>query len=401
MTKQQTPDHTPIRGTALRRAIAAMGLVAALLCGSLLAGMPASAAVIGTGAVSIKGPSSELIPGTTVEIRENNCTGAPVWRTTTGRTSNAFGAFGIGLAPGVYCVVTLAAPAPYAVAANVMFTMQARAGNWVTVWLPGPISGALVAKDSIGAGIDGVTAFIREGDCLGGGAGVWQNTTATGPWSSGGFGISLLPGRYCVTALSVPAGYEYPQPQQVDVAGPAPIWITMWVADALRYGDDVIPVDFLSASQLLDFSCAACTGNVIVTAEGPDGASDLLVNEVGPYASGRFLVGFADYFEEHYTSISVQAEGGWVVRVRDFSAMRQVNTSAQGTGDDVVYFSGSGSVADLSNQGDSNFVVYSTDPFYGVDLIANEIGTYSGTVPVQSPAIMTVKSNGTWQINVR
>lgn len=64
-------------------------------------------AALGTGAVSIKGPNSELLPGVTVEIRKDTCLGQPVWRTTTTNRSDAYGAFGIGLAAGQYCIKTL------------------------------------------------------------------------------------------------------------------------------------------------------------------------------------------------------------------------------------------------------------------------------------------------------
>jgi hypothetical protein len=185
--------------------------------------------LLGTGAVAVKGPGSELIPGATIEIRAGDCSGAPVWRTTTGNASNAYGAFGIALAPGQYCAVTLAAPAPYGVAGNVVFQVEQRSGNWVTVWLPGPVNGALAAKNGNSGAINGVVALIRTGTCAAGGTGVWQNTTATGLWASGGFGISLLPGNYCATALSVPAAYTVPAPVDVVVTSPGPVWITLWL----------------------------------------------------------------------------------------------------------------------------------------------------------------------------
>ena len=52
----------------LRRWVAAFAS-AALTLGLLALPAGASAAEIGTGAVSIEGPGSELVPGTSVEIR--------------------------------------------------------------------------------------------------------------------------------------------------------------------------------------------------------------------------------------------------------------------------------------------------------------------------------------------
>lgn len=191
----------------------------------------AASAAIGTGAVSIKGPSSELLPGVTVEIRRDNCDGQAVWRTTTTSRPDAYGAFGIGLRAGQYCIRTLSVPAPYSLPADVAFTMQERPGNWVTVWVPGPIivTGAVVAKNSRGVPLNGVTAHIRRGSCDMQGPGVWQNTTAANQWADGGFGISLATGVHCVTTLGVPAGYQTPSPFSVTVTRPSPYWLTVWV----------------------------------------------------------------------------------------------------------------------------------------------------------------------------
>lgn len=191
----------------------------------------ASPAPLGTGAVSIKGPSSELLPGVTVEIRKDSCSGQAVWLTTTTDRSDAYGAFGIGLEAGNYCIRTLSVPYPYAVPNDVTFTMEARPANWVTVWVPGPstVTGALVAKDSRGVPINGVTAYIREGPCSESGRGVWQATTASNRWAEGGFGITLVTEIHCVSTLAVPAGYQIPAPYQIDVHGASPYWITTWV----------------------------------------------------------------------------------------------------------------------------------------------------------------------------
>ncbi|TFB98006.1 MULTISPECIES: hypothetical protein [unclassified Cryobacterium] len=361
---------------------------------------PAQAASIGTGAVSIKGQSSELVPGTTVEIRQGDCSGAPVWRTTTGSTPSAYGAFGIGLTPGAYCIVTLSVPAPYGMPANTTFQMGSGTGNWVTVWLPGPLSGAVVAKNSLGYGINGVTAFIRQGSCASPGQGVWQNVTATNQWSSGGFGISLLPGTYCTSVTDVPWDYSTPQPVETVVSAPGPIWITIWLDSRTvqGQGDSVISIAAYSFQKIVEFTCPDCTSNVIVEALGPDRASDLLINRTGSYPSGRMLVGFLDLTYSSYSQISVHANGHWTLRILDLDMIRQGGSSISGTGDDVVYLDTPGVVATFSNHGTSNFIVWATDPTYGVDNKINVIGNYWGTVAMTSPAIIQITSDGAWSI---
>lgn len=372
----------------------------------------ASAATIGTGAVSVKGPGSELVPGTTVEIRKDTCDGPAVWHTVTQSRPDAYGAFGIGLEPGKYCVVTLAAPAPYDRAANVVFTMEARPANWVTVWLPGPppvVGGALVAKDESGSGVNGVTAYISRGACGGGGAGVWENTTASSRWSTGGFGISLSTGTYCATATYVPPGISQPTPVTVEVTAPGPAWITLWVT-RIPYagvGNDVLPLTFNSGEKIVEFSCPRCTGNTIVWAAGDDNTSDLLVNEIGAY-SGKRVPGFTNYYSEVYNRFEITANAPWSLKVSDIATARQVWNSATGVGDDVVIVTAPGSIATVSNHpaAQSSYLgIWARDQAGYVDLIVNEVapspGGYWGRHSITTPAVLEISASGTWQIDVQ
>ena len=194
--------------------------------------VPPGSGGIGTGAVSIKGPGSELLPGVTVEIRKNTCEGAAVWRTTTTDRPDAYGAFGIGLEAGPYCVRTLSVPAPYLLPADVVFTMEKRAANWVTVWVPKAnevVTGAVVAKDAWSRPINGVRVYVSVGSCANVTKGVWENTTAANRWAQGGFGIGLGEGLHCITTLAVPDGYTVPAQFEVTVTSPSPYWVTVWV----------------------------------------------------------------------------------------------------------------------------------------------------------------------------
>ncbi len=371
---------------------------------ALLVAPPAQAATIGTGAVSIKGPGSELVPEVTVDIRKDACDGARVWHTTTTNRADAYGAFGIGLTPGVYCIITLNVPAPYEIPANVVFTMENRAANWVTVWLPGPppvVSGALVAKDEQGAGINGVAAHIATGDCGQGGGGVWQNTTASNQWSTGGFGVSLTVGTYCATALSAPPGYSLPQPSTFEVTAPGPIWITLWSSRIPYAGDSnsVISVDILSGSKIVEFSCPRCAGYTSVWADSTDGSSDLLVNTVGAY-SGRTLPGFLDWTSVRYDSLEITADSAWTLQLLDVSSARQVGSSFSGSGDDVVLVNAPGNVATMSHHGSGYFGVWSVDYNGDVNLLANTVGDFWGRVPALTPALMKIESEGNWQLDI-
>ena len=186
-----------------------------------------------TGAVVAKDGAGNGLAGVKVLLQEGTCAtdGPGVWENTT-----ATNGFGISLLSGTYCVTTSTVPAGYTAPAPFDVTVASPSPTWITVWVPGaapveptPVTGAVVAKDAAGNGLDGVKVLLQEGTCATDGPGVWENTTATSVWSTGGFGISLLPGTYCATALTVPAGYTAPAPVDVTVAAPSPAWITVWV----------------------------------------------------------------------------------------------------------------------------------------------------------------------------
>lgn len=193
---------------------------------------PPSANTVGTGAVAVKGPQGERLPGATIEVRQGSCTGPAVWRTTTTDRIDAYGAFGVSLTTGSYCVIPLAAPPGYNVAGASTFRVTVGAGNWHTVWLPSLVSGAVAAKSATGEPINGVSVLISRGVCSATVQDVWAQTTSTNRWSTGSFGIALAPGSYCVKTTSVPKGFAKPGPRNFAVQYPGPAWVTVWLPRA-------------------------------------------------------------------------------------------------------------------------------------------------------------------------
>lgn len=197
------------------------------------------------GAVVAKDAAGNGVDGVTALIQRGSCAtpGASVWLNTTASSPSAIGGFGVSLSPDNYCVTVQAVPSSYRVPGPQDVTISADK-RWITIWLARdpsylePVSGAVVAKDSAGDGINDVTALIQRGSCASPGASVWQNTTATSRWSAGGFGISLDPGAYCVTTQSVPATYSKPAPQNATLSIDAR-WITLWLPRDLTYAAPV------------------------------------------------------------------------------------------------------------------------------------------------------------------
>jgi len=76
--------------------------------------------------------------------------------------------------------------------------------------------------------------------------------------------------------------------------------------------------------------------------------------------------------------------------------VRFVGSAITGTGDDVLFLNDTGVYA-ITHTGSSNFVVW----VYGADstdLAVNEIGTYSGNVPLRGPAFVVINADGPWSI---
>jgi hypothetical protein len=123
---------------------------------------------------------------------------------------------------------------------------------------------------------------------------------------------------------------------------------------------------------------------------------DLLVNTIGGY-SGTRLINFAD---ESVAGLEIEADGAWHIEVKPLDSARSFDASIEGNGDDVVVYVGSAGIAEVSHQGDANFAIW----FYtssDTDLLVNEIGVYSATVPLRSPpGVLDITANGSWTISV-
>jgi hypothetical protein len=126
---------------------------------------------------------------------------------------------------------------------------------------------------------------------------------------------------------------------------------------------------------------------------------DLLVNEIGAY-SGTV------YIAAGINRLKVSASGSWTIEVRPISSAPHWTglVPLTGTGDRVVLLTdGASGIATVKNKGRSNFAViaYSTDGEY-LDLLVNEIGSYSGQVllPDADPMVLTFHAaGGTWSMS--
>lgn len=137
--------------------------------------------------------------------------------------------------------------------------------------------------------------------------------------------------------------------------------------------------------------------NFVVNALNADNEAtgDLLVNTIGAY-SGTTVYGFNAFSDA--TSLQITADGNWTITVAPLSTAPAL--AASGTGDAVFLFDGSAGKLSATHDGTMNFIVQEeTDEAFSFGLLINDIGAYSGTVPISSgPSVISVRADGAWTL---
>lgn len=137
--------------------------------------------------------------------------------------------------------------------------------------------------------------------------------------------------------------------------------------------------------------------NFVVNALDASNAAtgDLLVNTIGAY-NGISVYGFNSFGDA--TTLEVNADGNWTITIAPISTAPAL--VASGTGDGVYLFDGPAGKITATHDGSSNFVVLEeTGETFSMGLLVNEIGTYSGTVPLSAgPSVISVQADGNWTL---
>ena len=145
---------------------------------------------------------------------------------------------------------------------------------------------------------------------------------------------------------------------------------------------------------ILDIRHSGGQGNFAVWAHDSGGGRELLVNEIGSYAGSRWLIGDEEYILE------IDADGNWSF------AFRQIGREQPpfaGSGDYVTgVFEPSSRVVEFSHTGNSNFAVWAHCGS-GSDLVANEIGSVSGSVVLRASGVcfLEIEADGRWTVSFR
>jgi len=163
-------------------------------------------------------------------------------------------------------------------------------------------------------------------------------------------------------------------------------------------GDSLITLPAGATAALVSASHDGSRNFVISVLDATNASTgDLLANTIGTY-SGTTVYGFNSFGEGR--TLQVTADGNWSIVVAPLSAAPIL--APTGSGDAVFLYDGSAAALAVSHTGERNFIVSEeTGKAYSMGLLVNQIGNYSGTVPLSAgPSIISVNADGGWTLTV-
>lgn len=124
---------------------------------------------------------------------------------------------------------------------------------------------------------------------------------------------------------------------------------------------------------------------------------ELLVNTIGAY-TGTTAYGLNSLGAG--VRLQVTADGPWTITFAPVSSATELATS--GSGDAVFAYNGDAAALTATHAGSANFaVIEETSALFSIGLLVNEIGAYSGTVPLSAgPSLVSITADGAWTLAV-
>ncbi|WEG09300.1 TM2 domain-containing protein [Microbacterium horticulturae] len=275
--------------------------------------------------------------------------------------------------------------------------MRDRAGRPLTgydahkkiAWI---ITGALVVLSIVSGSISGA---VSGGDA----APVGSDRDAAVQPSSDTAATAAEPSDEAADEASTPVEEVEPE-EPVNVAGD---WAddTFGTFDTVKktgHGDTLITLPKGATGGVVTATHKGQANFAITVLDGDNASTgELLVNTIGHY-SGTTAWGLMALGDG--ARLQVTADGDWKITLAPFSSAKAFDGSAKGTGDAVELYDGDAAALTATHKGSANFVVYEeTSEAFSMGLLINEIGKYSGTVPLSAgPSIVTVKADGAWTL---
>lgn len=168
--------------------------------------------------------------------------------------------------------------------------------------------------------------------------------------------------------------------------------------DYAGFGDDVLTIaKHATGPAILVINHTGGSNFAVKSLDSSLESTDLLVNEIGPYAGTVILDGNS---RGETTALEITAGGAWTVTLKPLTGVKSYDgsTPITGHGDDVFYYKGSTKAATFSHNGSSNIAVKN----FGArsSLLVNEIGAYTGTV-VWAAGLYQINADGDWSATLK
>lgn len=147
---------------------------------------------------------------------------------------------------------------------------------------------------------------------------------------------------------------------------------------------------------LATFTHKGSANFAVFTLDSSNQETDLLVNTIGRY-SGTVLL---DSEGGESAKLKIEADGSWTVTLKALAKARRITTSAKGSGDDVLIYTGPAATLKLTSRGEGNIAVFWITEDGG-DLLVNDIGHYSGeSALTDGPGVLSIESDGPWTAQI-
>lgn len=197
-------------------------------------------------------------------------------------------------------------------------------------------------------------------------------------------------------SVDQPVEEETPEPQTVQEAVDSTYGSFKPVVRNGR-GDSVVKLPAAAVGGIVTATHGGSENFTIHVLDKSNSELDLLVNTIGAYKGTTFF----SSDDGTPARLKIGADGSWTVRVAPVSAGRRAGKSNVGKGDAVLLYDGGPADWAVTHRGESNFVI-KTIGTEGSDLPVNEIGNYTGTIPMGAgPMVVIVQADGSWSAKLR
>lgn len=152
-------------------------------------------------------------------------------------------------------------------------------------------------------------------------------------------------------------------------------------------GDSVVALPAGFTGALVTATHSGSSNFVIFVLDSENQETELLVNEIGAYSGTTFCPAGSN--------LKITADGSWTITIAPVSTAPLMSAAASGKGDSALLYDGGTAIWKITHDGESNFVVMNTND----GLLINEIGVYTGIIPVSSgPDLVVITADGNWTI---